>query len=111
MAEPPPTRDPGLQPERTGLAALRTAMAATIVGLLCLRAWFVTGDAPSLVASLSACGTAAAAFCYAFLRSRGAPPVTQEMPRIIRWSNLMMAATTTAVALAAIAHLTLGASR
>ncbi len=45
-------RDPGLQPERTGLAWSRTAFVMFLISLLCLRTYLATGSTTSLVESL-----------------------------------------------------------
>lgn len=46
------SRDPGLQPERTGLAWSRTAFVMFLIALLCLRTALATGSTTSLFESL-----------------------------------------------------------
>lgn len=55
-----PTRDPGLQPQRTGLAWWRTSLSVLAVALLSLRTALTTGSPWSLVASLVGASAAVA---------------------------------------------------
>ena len=46
------SRDPGLQPERTGLAWSRTAFVMFLIALLSLRTSLATGSTTSLIESM-----------------------------------------------------------
>lgn len=86
-ADRPPRRDPGLQPERTCLAASRAALAALVAALLCLRMSEATGFALALAASLAA-GGAGAIFLAVALRLASRPAHGRAIgapSRHIRW--------------------------
>lgn len=59
-----PVRDPGLQPQRTGLAWWRTCLSTLAVALLCLRTALTSGNPWSLAASVIG---AAVAVCMLFV--------------------------------------------
>lgn len=63
-------RDPGLQPERTALAWVRTASSLLVVALLLLRAGFASSSGSVVVAGTFLMVCAAATYGLALYRQR-----------------------------------------
>jgi hypothetical protein len=104
-------RDPGLQPERTGLAALRTAMAATVVAVLSLRTWAETGSRWSLAAAACGAVAAAALLVFALDRSSGAPDPHPTTPLSTRLCVAAIGLGIAGIALLEAVRIGLGAAR
>lgn len=71
--------DPGLQPERTGLAWARTAAGVMLNALLTLRAGLVSDNSALVAAGLLLALSAAALFSYRRSRARGIALGTTSM--------------------------------
>lgn len=107
-----PGRDRGLQPERTGLAALRTAMVAVVVALLCLRSWTANASALSLASSFAAGATAAGLLAFAVDRTNADPAADDEAKlRRTRRTLLVVVSAIVAVAVFEFVRVTIEVAR
>jgi len=94
------TRDPGLQPERTGLAWSRTGLLALLVALLSVRVGLSITAVAHMLTALLLAGLAAAAVRRGHQRARY--KANEEV--VTRTSRAYILATSAIVVIAATSH-------